>query len=101
VTRRLEKIAQSLEKVAQRVTKPKKWHNLLHYPPSELYKYRQQIIFSPKRISGPLESSPNGEISPNLVTLIGPYYKNILIVNATSTVIRMTITSDATSWSIA
>jgi hypothetical protein len=49
----------------------KKWHNLLHYPPSELYKYRQQIIFLTKKISGPLKSSPNGEISPNLVTLNG------------------------------
>jgi hypothetical protein len=38
-------------------------------PPSELYKYQQQIIFSTKKISGPLKSSPNGEISPNLVTL--------------------------------
>ncbi len=38
-------------------------------PPSELYQYSQQIIFSTQKISGPLKSSPNGEISPNLVTL--------------------------------
>jgi hypothetical protein len=37
-------------------------------PSSELY---QQIIFLTKKISGSLKSSPNGEISPNLVTLNG------------------------------
>jgi hypothetical protein len=46
VTRRLEKIAQILEKVAQRVTKPKNGT----LPPSELYKYQQQIIFSSKNL---------------------------------------------------
>jgi hypothetical protein len=40
-------------------------------PPSELYKYQQQIIFSPNNFSGPLKSSPNGEILPNMVTLLG------------------------------
>jgi hypothetical protein len=39
-----KKIAQILEKVAQRVTKPKNGT----LPPSEFHKYRQQIIFSPK-----------------------------------------------------
>jgi hypothetical protein len=69
VTRRLEKITQVLEKVAQRVAKPKNG-TIVYITPSELYKYSQQIIFSTKKISGPLKSSPNGEISPNVVTLI-------------------------------
>ncbi len=70
VTRRLEKNRPNFGKSSPMSCQTKKWHNLLHYPPSELYKYRQQIICLTKKISGHLKSSPNGEISPNLVTLI-------------------------------
>jgi len=48
VTRRLEKIAQILEKVAQRVAKPKKWHNHLHYPRLNSINTDNKSYFHPK-----------------------------------------------------
>jgi hypothetical protein len=60
-----------LEKVAQRVAKPKNG-TIIYITPSELFKYRQNHIFT-QNFSGPLKSSSNSEILPNLVTLTGDY----------------------------
>jgi hypothetical protein len=40
-----------------------------HETPSKLLKYLQQTIFPLQKLPGPLKSSQNCEISPNLVTL--------------------------------
>jgi hypothetical protein len=40
-----------------------------HQSPSKLFKLPTKITFSPRTLPGPLKSSPNGKISPNLVTL--------------------------------
>jgi hypothetical protein len=77
-----QKFAQILEKVAKTIAKLKKCIRIfikaqfkssksLCQTSSELLKCLQQtIFFPPKKLPQPLKNSPNGEISPNLVTLL-------------------------------
>jgi hypothetical protein len=74
--------AQFLDKLAKTVAKPKQ--NCLKisfkakFESKDLHQTflnsKNQIIFVPRNSHGPLKSSPNGKISPNLVTLV-PYHK--------------------------
>jgi hypothetical protein len=71
VNGRLEKNRPKFGKSSPKSCQTKNMAQSSILPPSELYKYQQQIIFSPNNFSGPLKSSPNGEILPNMVTLLG------------------------------
>ena len=88
------KFAQFLDEVAKTVAKPKKCQNISSKLNLKVKIYtkpfltlnipKKQTIFVPKNSPGPLKSSPNGNISPNLVTLLGIKHPDLFCFNQSS-----------------